>query len=99
MAPATGKSGKTESPSARLNRLRAEVEQLKVDPVAPAVADLTARGQRAIADVTSRGQHAVGAASATMQGRVRAFSGQVEQRPFITILVAGAVGYVLSRVV
>nr|WP_294527835.1 hypothetical protein [uncultured Rhodopila sp.] len=84
---AAAHTGKPETPRARVARLRKEVGLLGADPVSPAVADFSARTSRALGDI-----------SAAVQERTRVVSEQVEQRPFAAMLVALALGWLVSRV-
>jgi hypothetical protein len=88
MAAARQTSGKAETAKARIARLREEVASLSADPVAPAVANVAASANRTFGDV-----------SALVQDRTRLFSSQVEQRPITAVLIALAVGWLISRVV
>ena len=67
----------------QINQLRAQVETLMKDRVTPAVSDVAGRADTAV----RRGRE-----------QVEAVSGQVQERPLLTILVAVGIGYLLGRV-
>jgi hypothetical protein len=81
-------ASKAETPKARIARLRREVASLATDPVTPAVANAAASANRTLGD-----------ASALLQDRTRLVSGQLAQRPITAVLVALALGWLVSRVV
>ena len=76
----------SETPKAQIDRLRDEVAGLAAKTVNPAVADLAAKAQRTLGNATE-----------VVRGHSDALSVQVRQRPFTTMLVAVAVGWVLAR--
>ena len=66
----------------QINQLRAQVETLMRERVTPAVTDVAGRADAAM----RRGRE-----------QVEAVSGQVQERPLLTILVAVGIGYLLGR--
>jgi hypothetical protein len=88
MAAARQNSGKAEAPKARIARLRKEVASLSGNPVAPAFANAAASANRTLGDV-----------SALVQDRTRLVSDQLAQRPIAAVVIALALGLLVSRVV
>lgn len=88
MAAASPNSGNAESPKARVARLRQEVASLGADPVSPAIANAAASANKTFGDV-----------STLVQDRTRLFSDQLRERPITAVLVALAVGWLVSRVI
>ena len=66
----------------QINQLRAQVETLMKERVTPAVTDVAGRADTAM----RRGRE-----------QLEAVSGQVQERPLLTILVAVGIGYLLGR--
>jgi len=76
----------SEDATAQIARLREQVDTLMKDRVTPAVADFAGRAE-----------HAVANASDTVRHQAEALSGQVRQRPIVSILIAAGIGWALGR--
>jgi ElaB/YqjD/DUF883 family membrane-anchored ribosome-binding protein len=77
----------TEDANTQIARLREQVETLMKDRVTPAMADFAGRAENAVAN-----------ASETVRGQADAISGQVRERPLISILIAAGVGWAIGRI-
>jgi ElaB/YqjD/DUF883 family membrane-anchored ribosome-binding protein len=87
MAFASRHLDKVESLESQIARLRQQVESLMTDRVNPVVTDFATRTQRTW-----------GEATAGIQKPTRSMSRTVMQRPWIAVLIAATVGWVLYRV-
>lgn len=73
--------------SEQIRQLRAEMDTLMRDRVRPSLADAAGRAQDAARQATD-----------IAQDKAEALSEQVRERPFVALLIAGAVGYLVGRV-
>jgi ElaB/YqjD/DUF883 family membrane-anchored ribosome-binding protein len=76
-----------EDATTQIARLRAQVESLMRDRVAPAVVD-----------VAGRAESAMHAASDKAREQAETVSGKVREQPLLAVLIAVAIGFVLGRV-
>jgi ElaB/YqjD/DUF883 family membrane-anchored ribosome-binding protein len=72
---------------AQIDRLREQVETLTQDRITPAVADFAGRAGSAVTSATG-----------VVRDQSQAVASRVRDQPLIAILVAAAVGWVISRV-
>ncbi|MDE2580734.1 MAG: hypothetical protein KGL52_03795 [Rhodospirillales bacterium] len=72
----------SEDTREQIARLRAQVDALMRDRVEPAVSHMA-----------ERAEHAMGA----VRGQADTVSAQIRAQPFISVLVAAAVGFVIGR--
>jgi len=87
VALATKSTGKAEDPKDRIARLRQEVAALTVDPVTPAVSDMTAKAQKTMTEAT-----------AVIRNQTQTLSARIEEQPLAAVCIGVAVGFVLSLV-
>jgi anti-sigma factor RsiW len=88
VALAAKSTGKAEDPKDRIARLRQEVASLTVDPVTPAVSDMTAKAQKTMTDAT-----------AIIRNQTQSLSARIEQQPLAAVSIGVAAGFLLSRMV
>lgn len=86
MAFSSDARGKLDDAQAQIDRLREQVESLMKDRVTPAVSEFAGKAESAL-----------GAARGTMQQQAEMVSSRVRQQPFIAILIAAAIGWVVGR--
>jgi ElaB/YqjD/DUF883 family membrane-anchored ribosome-binding protein len=80
--------GRNEDPAEQIAHLRAQVEALMKDRVTPAVTDMAGRAENVL-----------NSAATMVRDQAQSLSGQVRDQPFISVLVAAGVGYLLGRIV
>jgi ElaB/YqjD/DUF883 family membrane-anchored ribosome-binding protein len=72
---------------AQIARLRQQVEALMKDRVTPAVSDFAGRAE-----------NAMGSASGVVRDQAEMVSGRVKEQPFIALLIAASIGWIIGRV-
>jgi ElaB/YqjD/DUF883 family membrane-anchored ribosome-binding protein len=82
MTTSSEATGQPEDMSDQIARLRAQVEALLKDHVTPAVAELAGRAEHA---------------SETIREQADVLAGYVKERPITSILIAGAIGWIVGR--
>jgi ElaB/YqjD/DUF883 family membrane-anchored ribosome-binding protein len=87
MAFANDARDKLDDAQAQIARLREQVEALMKDRVTPAVADFAGRAETAMHDARD-----------VVRGQAHQVSGRVKEQPLVALLIAGAVGWVIGRV-
>lgn len=87
MAFANDARGKLDDAQAQIARLREQVESLMKDRVTPAVSDFAGRAETAVHN-----------AGDVVRDQAQVVSGRVKDQPLIAIMIAGAVGWVVGRI-
>jgi len=81
-------SDKTNDAREQIAKLREQVEMLMRDRVTPALADAAGRAETTARQAADIARH-----------QAEAISGQVREQPFVAILVAAGLGYLIGRLV
>jgi ElaB/YqjD/DUF883 family membrane-anchored ribosome-binding protein len=81
-------TGRAENATAQIAKLRAQVEALMRDRVAPA-----------LADAAGRAESAAHVAADTMRGQAEVVTTKVREQPLLAVLIAAGIGFLLGRVI
>jgi ElaB/YqjD/DUF883 family membrane-anchored ribosome-binding protein len=87
MAFANDARGKIDDAQAQIIRLREQVEALMKDRVTPAMSSMAGRAESA-----------VHSASDVARDQAQIVSRRVKDQPLLAIMIAGAVGWIIGRV-
>ena len=86
MAHADDVSGKIGDATAQIAHLRAQVEELMKERIAPAVADFAGRAEAAVSSARN-----------AVQDQAESVSSRVRDQPLIAIALAAGIGWVIGR--